>query len=389
MPLRKKRLVQTLIALSIVSALVLIFNLLKLNEAVAEYFFARGVSRAYVAVFGNVSRLFPFALFELIVLATIVVGVLVIIRLVILIKKRDAFSIARVATKVVLGVMCFALIYTLTASGNYYRKPLSLEVYEGKQLSFEETKELVLYYWDDYSKICDGLKYSKEGKSVPPYSFNELSELLRREYKRLDSDKYYSRFTPPAKKAVSSGYLTLEGICGITFMPTGEPLVSYQVPACYLTVTMAHEMAHAKGVMVEREANLLAYYLLISSEIPYLRYCGYMYCLSGFSRLLQYYDYDGYVKLFDEFAPKKAIADRRLEDAFWADKKSVINDIGEFFNDLYLRLSGLSDGTNNYSDPPSISFEEPEEPTEPPIPVIEYSRTVRMLIANAKRRSGN
>ena len=383
---KQKRLLKLLIAAGIVGVLLTLFNLLKLNENIAEYFYARGLSRAYVFIAGHLSGVFPFSVFEVFVAVCVVVLVLVLIRIIKLLCKRRYFKISVILTRVLVAVLSFACVYTVVAGGNYYRKPLPLDYYDGGQLSYAETVEIVKYFWHDYSEISEKLDYDENGKSISPYTVNQLSEVLRSEYKRLDGNGYFNKYTPPAKPAVSSFFMSYEHICGITFMPTGEAMVNYQTPHVYLAVTMAHEMAHAKGVMVERESNLLAYYILISSENDYLRYCGYMYGLYHVTELLIYYDYDGYRELYDEYAPIAAEIDRGLENDFWLSKESVINKISGFFNDLYLKMSGVKDGTGNYGDwsdvyyPPVEPVDPDEPPPEKPEPIISYSQTARMLI---------
>ena len=48
-------------------------------------------------------------------------------------------------------------------------------------------------------------------------------------------------------------------------------------------------------------------------------------------------------KLSDEY-----FADARFA-AQYAEKQGALGGVGSFFNDLYLKLSGLEDGTDNYS----------------------------------------
>lgn len=375
MKLKHKKLLNKGIVIGILTFFIILFSLLKLNEDVSEYFFARGISRAYVYVASILSDIFPFSVFEVFVAICIIALVICLIFIIRLFVKKQRTQGVSLLLKTIIAILSVALIYVTVASGCYNRKELPLPLYQGEQLTAEETAELVKTYLTDFSAISDRLEYDETGKSICPYSIDELNELIEKEYERLDCfNGYYSKRTPNVKTAVISPIMTYFGICGVTFLPIGEAVVNYETPSCYLVVASFHEIAHAKSVMKERDANLTAYYLLITSENDYLRYCGYMYCLNYLTSTLRILDYDLYKETM-EYYPTKASKDRALENDFWASKHTFLDDIGEFFNDLYLKLSGVSDGTANYSDPSNVYIDKEEETI-----TIVYSDTAKMLI---------
>ena len=380
MKLKHVKLVKKAIVIGVFIALIAIFSLLKLNENVSEYFFARGISRAYVLAAGHVTDLFGFSLFGVFVILSVCILIAGFVRVVYLLRKKrrtDALSLAETIT---LAVLLVAFVYVATAGGCYNRKEMPLPKYQGEQLSAEKTAEIVYAYFDDFSAIADSLEYA-DGKSVCPYSFDELADALIDEYRRIDDD-YFSSYTPKIKKAITSKLMSYTGTSGITFQPLGEAVINYETPSCYLVVTAAHELAHTKGVMRERDANLLAYYLLVTSEKPYLRYCGYMYSLRYLTATLYVLDNDLYESAMTAY-PQKAAYDRALENAFWQEKEGWLNEVSDFFNDVYLKLSGVKDGTANYSDPSLITDKEIIVDDKPvTVKQITYSDTAKMLIEN-------
>ena len=107
---------------------------------------------------------------------------------------------------------------------------------------------------------------------------------------------------------------------------------------------MAHELAHTCGVMREDYANLVAVYVLLTSGDDYLRYCGY---------LNSYYYLNGALIYSNNFShtlsrtiPQVAQADIVREREFWS-QFTLFDEIGDFFNDLYLKLNGQS-GSDSY-----------------------------------------
>ena len=380
MKLKHVKLVRKAIVIGVFIALIAIFSLLRLSEDVSEYFFARGLSRAYVFAAGHVTDLFRYSVFGVFVILSACILIAGFVRVIYLLRKKrrtDALSLAETIT---LAVLLVAFVYVATAGGCYNRKEMPLPKYQGEQLSAEKTAEIVYAYFDDFSAIADSLEYA-DGKSVCPYSFDELADVLIDEYRRIDDD-YFSSYTPKIKKAITSKLMSYTGTTGITFQPLGEAVINYETPSCYLVVTAAHELAHAKGVMRERDANLLAYYLLVTSEKPYLRYCGYMYSLRYLTATLYVLDNNLYESAMTAY-PQKAAYDRALENAFWQEKEGWLNAVSDFFNDVYLKLSGVKDGTANYSDPSLITDKEIIVDDKPvTVKQITYSDTAKMLIEN-------
>ena len=378
MKLKHVKLVKYAIAIGIIIFLIAFFALLRLNENVSEYFFARGISRAYVFVAGNITDIFGFSVFGVLVILAVCALITIFAFIIYFLKKKRRTEALALLEKTVLSALCVALIYVMTAGGCYNRKEMPLPKYEGEQLSVAQTVEIMEAYYKDFNLIADSLEYS-DGASVCPYSFDELGDILIEEYKRLDKG-YFSSYTPKIKKAVTSKLMSYTGTCGITFQPTGEAVINYETPSAYLVVTAAHELAHAKGVMRERDANLLAYYILITSDKPYLRYSGYLYSLGYLSSTLAILDPIEYERIIGLY-PEKASVDSTKAIEFWATKSGFLNEIGDFFNNLYLKLSGIEEGTANYSDPSDVVIEEEiidEKPVE--VKKIHYSDTAKMLI---------
>lgn len=385
MKLKHRKLLKQTIVIGVLVALIAIFSLLKTNRAVSEYFFARGLSRYWVLIVGTITEIFPFSVYGVLLCLAIPAVVAILVCIGVFWKKRRRTKAVSLFLKTVTAVLSVVFVYVATAGGCYNRDPVPMPLYQGEQLTAEETASLMRYYLDDLTAISARMTYDKTGKSVSPYSFDELAILLKEEYKRLDDD-YYSSFTPHVKKAVFSRLMSYAGISGMTFQPCGEGAVNSETPDCYLVVTAAHELAHTKGVMRERDANLVAYYLLVSSENEYLRYCGYMYCLSYLSGTLRLLDSDLYVSVMMTY-PSAVYRDRELEIEFWESKEGFVETVNDFINDLYLKLNGVKDGTQNYSDPSKYSTETHVDNKGETVTTvrISYSDTARMLIENARK----
>ena len=140
-------------------------------------------------------------------------------------------------------------------------------------------------------------------------------------------------------------------IVGVFFAPTGEVNVNGNENNLFLPSTMAHEMAHAKGVMREYEADIVSRYVLATSENPYLCY-GTLVQLSSYALSLvgKYPDSrQDYERLYNSVAAGIRL-ERQNYNEFYA-QFTLLDDVGEFFNDIYLKLQQQQGGTESYEKP--------------------------------------
>ena len=86
--------------------------------------------------------------------------------------------------------------------------------------------------------------------------------------------------------------------------------------------------------------------------------------------------------------PVAAIKDRKLEREFWESKEGFLETVGEFMNNLYLKLSGIKEGTENYGDPSKYTTEtKVVDNIEVEVVTVYYSDTARMILQIGLSRS--
>lgn len=270
-------------------------------------------------------------------------------------------------------------MYILSMGFGYYRAEMPIPQ-AGKDYKIEQVVQVVQYYLNDFNKLADTLERDENGCVKCPYTFSELAELVDNEYARLNND-YYGDYTPRAKPVVNSWFLSDMLITGITFLPFGEVAINVDAPPTSQTLTMAHELAHAKGIQREGDANLLARYMLVSSSNDYLRYCGYY---GAFNNLLQslllFEDYINYNILALRLSPY-IYAERRYTNDYWNSQPDYIGQIAEMFNDLYLKLNGSQNGKDSYYDGNKSDVVTPTDPeTGEPEKDPETGEEVRIVV---------
>ncbi|MDD4315938.1 MAG: DUF3810 family protein [Clostridia bacterium] len=381
MKLRHKKLIKKLIAAAVILAVVIVFSALKHSQSVSEYMFARGFSRAYIYVISSITSVFAFSIYEAFVFAMLVLAVILIIKWVRLLKRRKRSLFYKSVLNTFILAMTIVLLYTSTAAFSYYRKPLPIPQYEGEVLDETQLEEIIRYYFAEFEAVSSQVRRDDSGMVVLPYTYAELNDRLEQEFNRLGTlDGYLMAHTPRVKKMVSSEFMSYQRISGLAFTPTGEANINRFDPLNSRTLTMAHEIAHIKGVMVENDANMVSRYLALTSEDIYFRYAGYMYTVNRLLEIAYYtFDKDKYTELYYLY-PEAARVERDAEYAYWSKYDSVIDKVSDFMNDLYLKISGVDDGTDNYRDVSDKVIVTDPDTGKPVMKIAEYSPVQKLYI---------
>jgi hypothetical protein len=358
-PKRKKHVIVLWCTAGGLAVLLLLLLWVRTLSARLAEFVSRYIARPWVYFIGHLHSALPFSLFEFFVVAAVLGGVaLIVLAIVGLCRKRGGTVLKGLAVVTVCALL-FGNFYTLTAGFAYYR-PAAPVPQSQTAFSSTDVTAMIRFFADDYNALANKWERDRNGNAISPYSFNELSEKLQQEYKRLDNNYYYG-YTPRAKGVLNSWFLTLNNITGVTFVPFGEPTVNRDTPASDIPQVMAHEMAHAKGVAREGDANFVAYYVLLSSQDDYLRYCGYF---ATFGAALSAVNADSSIKddrleIAENIDPK-ITAEQQNAARFWSEKSKqpglagalnrLFEKVGDFVNDLFLKSNGAQNGSDSYSD---------------------------------------
>ena len=329
------------IAMTVFTMLVIANFLLSMSEKVSEWM-TRHVYFVYAKVVGSFIGHIECDVFEVGAFIFVLVD-LIYIGLIIydFVKKNNNRAWNNLAG-ILLGIVVVAFLYTGTAGFAYKREKLDIDKLD---YLVDETAAVNLansYFADIYETI-NLLEKDSEGHTICPYSDDEIVEKISKEYERLTSE-YFLNYTSTPKQIASSYLMSAFGIEGITFAPTVEAGYNTQMLYYDKICAIAHELAHTKGVMREADANEVAYYVLLTSSDPYLKY-------SAFINSYKYM-YSVYFLTNDTEAIKELqissffINDLNFRSEFWTEK-DVLEKVSNFMNDLYLKINGQS-GVDSY-----------------------------------------
>ena len=330
------------ISLFVATILLVVLLSLRQNVAVCEKI-TREVTVIINGAVGSAGAKVSFSLFETFLLISVGVLLVWVARSACLLFTRQVEKCAR--SFLILATVCvlFGSYYMFTSGFAYNREELP-SFYEGSP-SYYEFYDAVKYFKEDFDALASKFERDENGCVISPYSLDELNELFYDEIERLSNVVSGKPFACKELK-ITSRYFFLNGITGITFTPTGDCGLNVYQPPSELTATAAHEIMHSLGVMRERDANALSCYLLISSTHDYLRYCGYYnYYYYLLTALSFNYDKNEYNAVYP---CKEVVKETAYQRELWASRSSIFDEIGDFFNSLYLKLSGVKEGTANY-----------------------------------------
>ena len=328
---------------------------------IAAYFLLRGNSALLHAVSEHIVRpwhraastvcaLLPFSVAEmLIVLAVLGALVYIIFQVALIIRRGDAARrlyrlgmTAVMAFCVIYGGFCLLWgVYFYTADfeeqSGIYAEPLSVEQLETTTRYFTA---LLNEYSDDVARNENGL-FAEDMDAVWSRSarlYDNVSEL-------------YPCLSGPAiepKPFFFSEVLSRITFTGFFFPFTAEANININSPDCMRPSTIAHEIAHQRGVAREDEANFVA--VLASLESGDAVYC-YSSCLMAYiylSNALYSADYDAWYENYLTLSPE-VLADIRYNNAYWEPyRDTVVNKTSDAVYTGLLHSYGQTDGLKTY-----------------------------------------
>lgn len=236
---------------------------------------------------------------------------------------------------------CFLLTFGLN-----YQRPLLFELigYEQKKA---EPVELEALGRQIVESINESHREAQAGGRPAPDGV-EVVALLNESLAAAPELSFLPRGAfPPPKPVIASEVLTRLGISGIYFPFTAEPNYNRDIPDFQIPFSIAHEMAHQRGVARESEANFVAYVACINARDPFVRYSGYR---NGLGVLSELYRVDP--EKARELARQLGTGyreDSRRAAQFWAKASGAAGALSHRVNDLYLRANRVRAGAADYS----------------------------------------
>ncbi len=346
-------------SLLLITISLLIIVIVKNNNWIAEYIFARGVSKVLSQIINNITTLIPLSIMEI----SIYTGIILIVRFIIQIivklliakeyNKENIYNIL-LKTGLVFNILLFTFI--IFAGVNYYRYPFAKinnmiiedsNLYDLYGLNMELAREA--YELREQLELT-GEYINDEGiLKLTDKRWKELTHTLDDAFTNLSVDYpiFKGNYGSP-KQVLYSKFMSRMEITGIYWPFTLEANINVHAPDYTLPATMAHEMAHLRGFMREDEANYIAYLACRYSDDLVFKYSGTMLALTSAGNALYKEDIELYAKTRQNFN-EGMIADLRDRSVYWRQfDDTVISTVSNKMNDTYLKANNQKDGVKSY-----------------------------------------
>ncbi len=317
-------------------------------EGFAE-FFNNTVAAVFRFIFAKFTGWFTFSFAEIvIILLPLIIFVLVYFGIKSLKcgKRRGLRYLFGFFSFITLLYSEFVFTFACGYRGYSLEKKLSFEITE---VSSEELNYALVSVIEELNVLSERIEYGKDGFSEIPYDFNELNDKLNAEYKNF-SEKYgiVQNMSSKVKPILLSKPMTYTHISGVYTFFTGEANVNTNYPEYNLPYTMAHEIAHQRGIAPENEANFVAFLVCIESSDIYIQYSAYLNMFEYLSNALYYADKTLYKETISTV--NKAVINELVAYGDFFDKyrDNIVADISGAVNNNYLISQGQNQGTRSY-----------------------------------------
>lgn len=319
----------------------LILYIIAINYTPFADFFNRHVSSIFRGTLATITNILPLSLVELIII-TLPVTLFFIIRFA-LKRYSDTWHNAGIFCLAILSIACLLFSLFVCSFGiGYYSSTLDKKL-ELEKSTVSKTELAATAEWliGEVNAVIDEVEFIEKSSSVSPHSLSNTNDILLDSYDKI-SEKYefiprlYSRVKP----IILSKPMTYTHISGVYTYFTGEANVNTNSPDYCIPYTMAHELAHQRGIAREDEANFIAFLVCSESDDAYIRYCAYLNLCEYVLNAL----YGADKKLWEETYKKldnRAIYEMIAYNEFYEPyQDNVVGEISGAVNDAYLQANG-------------------------------------------------
>ena len=312
-------------------------------------FVARSVSAPVRAFLGGISSGTPFSFMELLYAAGIVwlfyytaKSVYLTVRSEARLKTalRRAFTLFTVILWI---VFCFLYLW-----GVCYRDASFAEKngFSKNGCTVSELAAVTAYFAENASALSDTVPRDESGRFCVPVS--DILSGYNTVYGGI-SEKFSSLSGPVSrpKGMLFPEVLSVLGFTGVYFAFTGETIINTDMPRALMPFTLAHEIAHQRGVASEQECNFLGVAACTASGDDIFRYSGYLAGLLYTGNALYGADYDAWRDISRTYSVG-VLRDFADSNAYWASFESPAEKAAERVYDGYLKAQGETLGIQSY-----------------------------------------
>ena len=261
-------------------------------------------------------------------------------------RRRRAYSAVLGAVNVILTVYA---LFCLMWGANYWTD--SFQDRSGitaQPVAEADLEAVTAYFAQQLAAAADTVPRDETGLYAVPKEqiLSESTEI----YGGVTELFPFLAFSDTGVKAVRcSRLMSVMGFTGVYFACIGESNVNVDSPACLLPSTIAHELAHQRGIAREQECNFLGVLASVTSGLPDYAYSGWLLGFIHLGNALYETDPDAYWTIRNTL-PETVSADLRDNNAYWDQfRDNVVEKVSDTVYDAALKSYGDANGMKSYS----------------------------------------
>lgn len=322
------------------------YFLLRENRAVMN-FLCKALVRPWHAFAGRLFSAVPFSVTEWVILFLTALGVVLLVLLIVqLIRRRWVKAYRTGMTILSVSAAMFAL-FCLWWGVLYYSDSFTEQAgLERRNISVQELETVTRYFAEQASSAGEHVERGEDGVFRA-----DKSDIFRRSPDIYGgAEQIFPCLAAPAVRAkpvLLSRLLSYIRYTGFFFPYTAEANLNANSPACLLPSTIAHELAHLRGVAREDEANFCAVVACMESDDEDYRYSGALLAYIYLGNALYSADYDAWREVYSTLS-ENVRADLRANNDYWARFETPAADVSEKVYESFLQTYGDDRGMQSY-----------------------------------------
>ncbi len=331
-----------------VSALCVVIQIISVCSKSFSDGFSSSVGAFFRTLLAYITGWIPFSFAEIIIIL-IIPAVALAVFYIVKHRKNKKKLISFTLSLLIIPMYIYSS-FVLTFATAYRGTPLSEKLgLERSSLSKDDLLYVTDILSDKLHAYSESVTYSESGLSVMPYSFDELNEKLNSAYKKaVEKYDFIDGLKSNVKSVLLSEPMTYTHISGVYTFFTGESNVNINYPDFVTPFTMAHEMAHQRGIAREDEANFTAFLVCLESDDSYILYSAYLNMLEYYFSPLYGADPEAYIEMRTALPECVNLELSAYSEFFDKYRNTVISDISNSVNNSYLQMQGQPEGRKSY-----------------------------------------
>ena len=322
------------------------YFLLRGNKAVMNAL-CRALVRPWHAFAGKLFSAAPFSVTEWVILCLVTLGIVLLILLVVrLIRRRWSKAYRTGMTVLSVSAALFAL-FCLWWGVLYYSDSFTEQSgLERRDISVQELETVTKYFAAQANALGEYVERGENGVCAM-----DKDAIFRRSADVYEgAEQTFPCLAAPAVRAkpvVLSRLLSYIHYTGFFFPYTAEANLNADSPVCLLPSTIAHELAHLRGVAREDEANFCAVVACMESGDDEYRYSGALLAYIYLGNALYSADYDAWKEVYSSLS-EAVRADLTANNAYWKQFETPAADVSERVYESFLQTYGDDRGMQSY-----------------------------------------